>query len=287
MNVFPRNRYRPDNIWAAGMFHFPMEQTAAVQILCEMEKNGIMPDKEMETMIIEIFSKYSSPWRKCARMSYWMTKFANANPFPLPDPLPLDALELALLALKRMCIDVQTKISVLSTAQVEGSLDKTWVVSAQSPSQRDLVSELADTETVYVDGPFKVWLRMMNLSYFTLRANNPNPVFHRDDDNIDNDEFNDVSSIPLSTFGKEDRDQVLAPKKIIHLQDDGIILAIAATGTSSRDSLLSWIRLLQATNPKLKKLSVVFTQQGMSTDIQETLADERPPPPPLNTTTTD
>jgi signaling intermediate in Toll pathway protein len=77
---------------------------------------GIMPDKEMETLIIEIFSKYSSPWRKCARMTYWMTKFRNANPFPMPDPLPNDALELALLAIKRMCIDVQTKISVLSVS---------------------------------------------------------------------------------------------------------------------------------------------------------------------------
>ena len=49
-------------------------------------------------------------------MTYWMTKFMNANPFPLPDPLPLDALELALLAIKRMCIDVQTKISVFSVS---------------------------------------------------------------------------------------------------------------------------------------------------------------------------
>jgi hypothetical protein len=138
MNVFPKGRYIPHNIFAAGFFHYPLEQRAAVDILCEMEKNGfdsyfinnyfkifinfnlikqslgIMPDKEMESLIISIFSKYSTPWRKCARMTYWMTKFANANPFPLPDELPLDSLELATLAIKRMCVDLQTKISVFS-----------------------------------------------------------------------------------------------------------------------------------------------------------------------------
>jgi signaling intermediate in Toll pathway protein len=80
----------------------------------------------------------------------------------------------------------------------------------------------------------------------------------------------DVSSIPLSTFGKEDKSESLSPMKNIHIQDDGKVLAVCATGTSSRDSLLSWIRLLQATNPKLKTLPVVFTLKGTATDIQTT-----------------
>lgn len=74
----------------------------------------MMPDSELEGIIIEVFSKYSHVWRKCARMTYWYTKIKNINPFPLPEKLPDDALELAVLALKRMCLDVQTKISVLS-----------------------------------------------------------------------------------------------------------------------------------------------------------------------------
>ena len=116
MNVFPKGKLRPDNIFAAGFFHYPLEQAAAVQILCKMEEHGVLPDRELENLIIDIFTKYSHPWRKCGRMTYWMTKFYNASPFPLPDPLPYDALELALLAIKRMCIDVQTKISVYSVS---------------------------------------------------------------------------------------------------------------------------------------------------------------------------
>ena len=74
--------------------------------------------------------------------------------------------------------------------------------------------------------------------------------------------YADVSSIPLSTFGKEDKDRVLSPTKNLHIQDDGKILALCATGTSSRDSALSWVRILQSSNPKLKSLPVVFTNKG-------------------------
>jgi signaling intermediate in Toll pathway protein len=90
-------------------------------------------------------------------------------------------------------------IFVEQTAQVDSSLDKTWIVSGQSPTQREIVSELLDGETVYVEGPFKVWLRMVSITYFILRANNPNPVYNRDDDLLDNDELNGQFISCLST----------------------------------------------------------------------------------------
>ena len=45
----------------------------------------------------------------------------------------------------------------------------------------------------------------------------------------------------------------------MHEQEDGTILAVCATGTSSRDSLLSWVRSLEVTNPNLSKMAVLFT----------------------------
>ena len=45
----------------------------------------------------------------------------------------------------------------------------------------------------------------------------------------------------------------------VHEQEDGTILAVCATGSSSRDSLLSWIRVLETTNPNLAKMAVLFT----------------------------
>lgn len=45
----------------------------------------------------------------------------------------------------------------------------------------------------------------------------------------------------------------------VHEQDDGTFYAACATGTSTKDSLLSWIRCLQIKNPILKNIPVVFS----------------------------
>lgn len=46
----------------------------------------------------------------------------------------------------------------------------------------------------------------------------------------------------------------------VHEQEDGVFYSVCATGTSSKDSLLSWIRHLEKDgNPNLANISVVFT----------------------------
>jgi signaling intermediate in Toll pathway protein len=45
----------------------------------------------------------------------------------------------------------------------------------------------------------------------------------------------------------------------VHEQEDGAILAVCATGSSSRDSLLSWVRRLEVANPRLEEMVVLFT----------------------------
>ena len=49
------------------------------------------------------------------------------------------------------------------------------------------------------------------------------------------------------------------PVPIVHEQEDGTILAACATGTSSRDSLLSWIRFIQKENPDMENIPILFT----------------------------
>lgn len=52
---------------------------------------------------------------------------------------------------------------------------------------------------------------------------------------------------------------VKKPQRSLHQQDDGTIYAICATGTSTKDSLLSWIRLLEQNgNPSLAVIPVLF-----------------------------
>lgn len=54
----------------------------------------------------------------------------------------------------------------------------------------------------------------------------------------------------------------------VHEQEDGVILGLCATGTSSRDSLLSWIRLLEkAGNPALSSIPVVFRLKAPETQV--------------------
>lgn len=62
------------------------------------------------------------------------------------------------------------------------------------------------------------------------------------------------------------------PTKIIksptvHEQEDGVILAVCATGTSSKDSLLSWIRHLEKDNPNLTEIPVIFTLRASEKEI--------------------
>lgn len=116
MDVFPKERMKPQNVMQYGFFHYGKQQICAVTLLDEMEYNSVIPDAEMEQLVISIFSKHSTVWRKVARQLYWFSKFKNANPFPMPENLPNDAMELAKIALKRMCIDLQTKIGVFAVS---------------------------------------------------------------------------------------------------------------------------------------------------------------------------
>lgn len=74
---------------------------------------GVMPDIEMEHLLINIFGRRGHPVRKYWRMMYWMPKFKNISPWLLPNPVPNCSLELAKLALERMSsIDLQSRVSL-------------------------------------------------------------------------------------------------------------------------------------------------------------------------------
>lgn len=74
----------------------------------------------------------------------------------------------------------------------------------------------------------------------------------------------DVQNLRMPKFlkflsPKERAVAIKKPKRSIHQQDDGTIYGICATGTSTKDSLLSWIRLLEKHgNPCLETVPVLF-----------------------------
>jgi signaling intermediate in Toll pathway protein len=75
--------------------------------------------------------------------------------------------------------------------------------------------------------------------------------------------ISDVGNLRLPFFEDSTENQALVRQPSVHEQEDGTILAMCATGTSSRDSLLSWIRSLEINgNPVLAKVPVLFTSKS-------------------------
>lgn len=184
-----------------------------------------------------------------------MPRFKNISPWVVPNPPPNDAFELAKLAVERMCsVDLQSRISVYQTSDVESSIDDTWIVSGQSVDQKELLSSHRKDSAVYIEGPFLIWLRNKSISYFILRGDLPTDTKVQDE--VD---YDDVSHIDVPFFGFSKPKSKVALKRTVHEQDDGIIYAICCTGVSTKDSLLSWVRLLEKDgNPNLANLAVLF-----------------------------
>lgn len=128
-----------------------------------------MPDVEMQDLIQNIFGERSQPMYKLWRQFYWLPKFKHLSPWLLPDPVPEDSLELAKLAVRQMCtVDVESTVTVFDTENVKDSLDKTWIVSGQSPEQKKLLNNHAIDSPLKVEGPFAIQLRNRSIKYFTL-----------------------------------------------------------------------------------------------------------------------
>lgn len=57
------------------------------------------------------------------------------------------------------------------TSTVEDSIEDTWVVSAQSPKQKQLLEEHNTKQPIYVEGAFRVWIKDKPVNYFMLKGN--------------------------------------------------------------------------------------------------------------------
>jgi evolutionarily conserved signaling intermediate in Toll pathway len=186
LNVMPKGKFIPQNIFQAEFQHYPKQQQCIIDLLEQMEDNGVIPDYEMEDMLVNVFGRKGHPVRKFWRMMYWMPKFKNASPWPLPNPVPDEVLELARLAVERMCtVDVQSKVTVYQTADVESAVDDTWIVSGQSPGQQKLMTSHKKDVPLHIEGPFLIWLRDKSINYFTLRGDPPPNMEVVEDEDMD------------------------------------------------------------------------------------------------------
>lgn len=267
LEVFPKFKMIPKNTWQAEMMHYPKQQQCAIDIMDEMERNAVIPDNNFGIMLAEIFGLKTHVFRKYQRMMYWMPKMKNLNPYPIPLQLPVDPTQLAVIALRRMGVDLKNEISVYWTEDTKKDpQENTFIASAQSPSQRDLLALHPTTSPLTVEGGFTVWTREISQTYFVLFAE-PDKIKYPKSEEPDEDE----ELFTWDVFTEEEKPNGLYIPPSIHEQPDGTVLAMCITGTASKDSLVMWIRALQRTNPKLKEIPVVFKLKTPETlpDIAE------------------
>lgn len=253
LDVMPKGKYIARNRIQAEYSHYPKQQDCGLDVLIQMGRNQVQPDVEFCDLVLNVFGKNSKPYRLVSRMMFWMPKLKNLSPYPLPFDLPKDSLELAKLAIKQITTpDIHTEVKVYQAEDLSDSIDKTWIVSGQSPLQRDMIKKLPKTKALYVEGAFRVWLRDVQVNYFILRGD-PIPRPPPPEGDVD-----DVSQMKNWYYGEcKPSDLVRLPN--IHEQEDATLLGCCATGSSSKDSLLSWIRFLQQENPDLQDIPILFT----------------------------
>lgn len=171
LDVLPKSKFIPVNYFQTLFMHYPKQQYVAIDLLCKMEHNCVIPDVETQQMLLNIFGAQGAPLKKFWRMMYWMPKFANLHPWPCPQPVPKDPRVLAKLAIDKVSsVEVTTIVTEFKTKDLEDSTEDTWIVSSMSNVQQKLLKEQPINKPIYVEGPFSVWVANYSIDYFVLRG---------------------------------------------------------------------------------------------------------------------
>ena len=82
-------------------------------------------------------------------------------------------------------VDVETKININLTKEIENDQEDTWIVWATSTKQRMLLKKHDPLKSLYIEGPFKMWMQKQIVEYFVLKSEEFREIddFARDEDN--------------------------------------------------------------------------------------------------------
>lgn len=259
LDVFPKEIFVPRNFIQRMYNHYPRQQECGVQVLEQMENYGIMPNKETKVLLFQIFGDKSHPVRKYQRIMYWFPKFKHVNPHPVPEPLPQDPIDLAKLGLQRIAADMDAKVTVyqfpLEKISDSGKkIEHPHIVGIQSPDQQSLLAGHNPDRPVFVEGPFRLWLKKTCVYYYTLRAELLPPEERRKE--VIDPERNFY--YPMYLDFDLDRDLLDDYEFDIDEVEEGPVFAMCMAGAGDQATLAKWIVGLQKTNPVLSQTPVVF-----------------------------
>ena len=86
IDIFPKDRFKPNNIFDAFWPKLHPQIEVALQILTRMEENAVIPDLMAHKLLFEIFGRVSFPMQKCYRMAYWFSKYVDVGPYWIAGP---------------------------------------------------------------------------------------------------------------------------------------------------------------------------------------------------------
>lgn len=275
LDVFPKEVFVPRNFIQRMFNHYPRQQECGVQLLEQMESYGIMPNVETKVLLVQIFGEKSHPMRKYQRIMYWFPKFKHLNPFPVPQQLPQDPVDLARFSLRRIANDLDAQVTVyqLPSTDVTESGETTTlphVVGIQSPHQMELLAQHNPSRPVVVEGPFPLWLRKTCVNYYVLRAD-PVPSEQKEEEPYDPERCLDY---PLQLDLDLARDLGDDESFDVEDLDEGPVFAMCMTGSGDQAVLNQWISGLQQNNPILGRVPALFRLEAPPRQLQQTTNTE-------------
>ncbi|XP_048344217.1 evolutionarily conserved signaling intermediate in Toll pathway, mitochondrial isoform X1 [Sphaerodactylus townsendi] len=259
LDIFPKEVFVPQNFIQRIYNHYPRQQECGVEVLEQMESYGVMPNKETLFLLFQIFGKKSHPVRKYQRLLYWFPKFKHINPHPVPDPLPQDPVDLARLSLRRIAADLDARITAYQLPHVEvldsgKTIDHPHIIGIQSPDQQSLLARHTPDRPIFVEGPFRLWLKNACVYYYVLRAERLPP--EEQEEEVIDPERNFFYPMQLD-FDLE-RGPWDDEEFDIDEVEEGPVFAMCMAGAGDQATLAKWIVGLQETNPVLSRTPVVF-----------------------------
>ncbi|XP_073743878.1 evolutionarily conserved signaling intermediate in Toll pathway, mitochondrial isoform X4 [Callorhinus ursinus] len=295
LDIFPKEVFRPRSIFQSMFIHYPRQQECGIAVLEQMESHGVMPNKETEFLLIQIFGRKSYPMLKYVRMKLWFSRFKNINPFPVPRDLPQDPVDLAKLGLRHMEPNLSATVTIYqglgatsfhpsSSLQMPSSKDSTGtadptephIVGIQTPDQQAALAHHNPARPIFVEGPFSLWLRDKCVYYHILRADLLPPE-EREVEEIP-EEWNLHYPMQLDLeYGRSGWDDY---EFDIHKVEEGPVFAICMAGAHDQATLAKWIQGLQETNPALAQIPVVFRLAGSTGELLASSSGLEEPPPP-------
>lgn len=254
LDVFPKEVFVPRNIIQTMFNHYPRQQECAIKVLDQMESYGVIPDKNTIFLLTQTFGKLSHPVKKYRRLMYWLPRFKNANPFPVPDGIEADPVAMSKLCLERMAANKDGHITVYqlpSTEQCDDGtvIEHTHLVGIQSPEQMSLLAEHDHSYPVIVEGPFPLWLKKTCVQYYVLRA---------DPEANKQKTVDPERSLYYPLYLDLDLDRDLSDDYTFDVDEveEGPVYSMCMAGDEKL--LNKWIQGLQETNPILGEVPVLF-----------------------------